>query len=358
MFSPKYTITNEILKSIGKIDAAKEIIDNTVIIAAWETKLKKDAAERMLHFGTKLEGNILNFQEVQELLDGKEVNAPSKEIQDILSYKKALHFTELIVHQIGPGKPYLLTIETINEIHRLVTENILPAEHSGVYRERQIIIRNTQTGEISYTPPPAVEVSFMLEDMVNWINSKTGKSFHPVIKAGIIHFEVLRVHPFLNANSKTSQLLTFLILALDNYHFHHFLSLEEYYAKDPTEYFTLVQKVARQKVMDSSERDLTEWLEYFVKGFQDEVINIKEQVQKVSRESHIKDKFGFGVELNERQMIILEYLRRNGSMMNKDFRKIFPDFSDDTVLRELKFLKAKGLVKKEGGTKKASYVLA
>jgi Fe2+ or Zn2+ uptake regulation protein len=43
--------------------------------------------------------------------------------------------------------------------------------------------------------------------------------------------------------------------------------------------------------------------------------------------------------------------------MNKDFRKIFPDFSDDTVLRELKFLKEKGLVKKVGGTKKAQYIL-
>jgi DeoR/GlpR family transcriptional regulator of sugar metabolism len=56
-------------------------------------------------------------------------------------------------------------------------------------------------------------------------------------------------------------------------------------------------------------------------------------------------------------MIILEYLRKHDNMMNKDFRKIFPDYSDDTVLRELKFLKEKGLVKKVGGTKKAQYVL-
>jgi DeoR/GlpR family transcriptional regulator of sugar metabolism len=57
-------------------------------------------------------------------------------------------------------------------------------------------------------------------------------------------------------------------------------------------------------------------------------------------------------------MIIMEFLHRHGSMQNKDFRKIFPDFSDDTVLREMKFLKKKGLVKKVGGTKKAQYVLS
>ncbi len=82
-------------------------------------------------------------------------------------------------------------------------------------------------------PPPAVEVSFMLEDVVNWINSKHGKTFHPVLKAAIIHFELVRVHPFITANSKTAQLLTFLIMALDNYHFHHFICLEEYFDQDP-----------------------------------------------------------------------------------------------------------------------------
>ena len=72
----------------------------------------------------------------------------------------------------------------------------------------------------------------------------------------------------------------------------------------------------------------------------------------------IKNKLGAQVELNERQMLIMEYLHRHGSMQNRDFRKIFPDFSDDTVLREMGFLKKKGLIKKVGGTKKARYELS
>jgi DeoR/GlpR family transcriptional regulator of sugar metabolism len=74
-------------------------------------------------------------------------------------------------------------------------------------------------------------------------------------------------------------------------------------------------------------------------------------------DARVKDKLGEQMTLNERQMLIMEYLHRHKSMQNKDFRKIFPDYSDDTVLRELKFLKQKGLVKKTGGTKNAMYVL-
>lgn len=358
MFKPLYTITNEILKKVGQIDASKQVIDSTNIIPEWEVKLRKEATERMIHFGTHLEGNPLNFEEVKDFLDGKEVIAPAKDLQEIISYRNALQFVMRIINQIGPGRPYILTIETISEIHRLITENILSTEHSGIYRKRQIIIRNTQTGEISYTPPPSVEIPFILEDLVNWVNSKEGKDFHPVIKAGIIHFEINRIHPFLDANPKTAQLVTFLILALDNYHFQGYFCLEEFFDQDPIKYFSLLQKVASQDVIDSNDRDLTPWLSYFIEGFATEVLQIKDKVQRVSTESHLKDRFGFKVELNERQMIILEYLKRHGSMMNKDFRKIFPDYSDDTVLREMKFLKQKGLVKKEGGTKKAQYVLA
>lgn len=74
-------------------------------------------------------------------------------------------------------------------------------------------------------------------------------------------------------------------------------------------------------------------------------------------DSRVKDKLGEQLTLNERQMLIMEYLHRHKAMQNKDFRKIFPDYSDDTVLRELRFLKQKDLVKKTGGTKNAVYVL-
>jgi len=89
-----------------------------------------------------------------------------------------------------------------------------------------------------------------------------------------------------------------------------------------------------------------------------EVNKIKEIVKSVAGKSKVKDEAGEEHQLNEREMLIIDYLHRYGSMQNKDFRKIFPEHSDDTVLREIKFLKQKGLVKKVGGTKKARYVLA
>lgn len=357
MFISNYRITNNILRNIGIIDASREVIINSPLIPAWEAKFRKEAVERTIHHGTHIEGNPLSAEDVQNILDGKEVMARDRDIQEIINYRNVLKFIDQIATQIGPGRPYILTVETILEIHRLATDRIILADNCGKFRRTQVVLKNSRTGRISYTPPPAAEVPFLVEDLVNWVNSEETKEMHPVIKAGIIHYELARIHPFVDGNGRVARATATLIMFLDGYDIRKLFSLEEYFDSNPLEYYETLQAVSNQLVIDTHERDLTPWLDYFVQGVAIELSRVKERVQRISADARVKDKLGQQVELNERQMIIMEYLHRHKFMMNKDFRKIFPDFSDDTVLRELKFLKQKGLVKKVGGTKKAQYVL-
>lgn len=357
MFVPKYTITNKILKDIGIIEAAKEVITNAPLVPAWEAKFRKEAIERTIHHGTHLEGNPLSEEEVKDVLEGHEVVARDRDIQEILNYRNVLKFIDGVAMQIGSSGNYNFTIETVVEIHRLTTEKILPDQAVGKFRIRQVVVKNTKTGEISYTPPPAVEVPYLVEDLVNWINSDEARVTHPVIKAGVIHYELARIHPFTDGNGRVARAVATLVMFLDSYDIRKFFSFEEYFDENPMDYYLTLQAVSNQLVMDTHERDLTPWLEYFVEGVAIELNRVKEKVQRISVDARVKDRLGEQVTLNERQMMIMEYLHRHKGMSNRDFRKIFPDFSDDTVLRELKFLRQKGLVKKAGGTKKAMYVL-
>ncbi len=357
MFIPKYTISNRILKNIGIIDAAKEVIANSPLIPAWEAKFKKEALERFVHHGTHLEGNRLSFEEAQEVLDGQDVLARERDIQEVLNYRDVLKFIENVATQIGIGGRYTLTLETILEIHRLTVAKITPEESAGKFRIRQVVLKNSKTGQVSYTPPPAAEAPYLIEDLVNWVNSEECREIHPVIKAGIIHYELARIHPFVEGNGRTARAVATLIMFLDGYDIRKLFSLEEYFDQNPMDYYVTLQAVSNQLVLDSHERDLTPWLNYFVEGVAIELNKVKERVRRISMDARVKDKLGEQMTLNERQMLIMEYLHRHKSMQNKDFRKIFPDYSDDTVLRELRFLKQKGLIKKTGGTKNAVYVL-
>ncbi len=357
MFVANYKINNSILRNIGIIDASREVIMNAPLIPAWEAKFRKDALERIVHHGTHLEGNRLSEDEVKDVLDGREVFARDRDVQEVINYRNVLKFIDTVAQNIGPNRSYVLTLETILEIHRLTTDRVVPPDYSGQFRVRQVVLRNTKTGLISYTPPPAAEVPYLVEDLLSWINQEEAKDIHPVIKAGIIHYELARIHPFVDGNGRMARAIATLVMFLDGYDIRKFFSLEDYFDENPLDYYETLQAVSNQLVMDTHERDLTPWLDYFVKGVAIELNAVKERVQRISADARVKDKLGEQVELNERQMVIVEYLHRHKVMQNKDFRKIFPDFSDDTVLREMKFLKQKGLVKKIGGTKKAQYVL-
>ena len=68
MYSPKFTITNKILKNIGSIEASKEVIDNAPLLPYFEKEFREDAMVRTVHYGTHIEGNELNFSEAEKVL--------------------------------------------------------------------------------------------------------------------------------------------------------------------------------------------------------------------------------------------------------------------------------------------------
>ena len=78
----------------------------------------------------------------------------------------------------------------------------------------------------------------------------------------------------------------------------------------------------------------------------------------MSSDSQLKHKLGGKqVFLNERQTKLVEYIQETGFLQNQAFPSLFPDYSEDTILRDLKDLMDKDLIRKIGKTKGAKYVL-
>lgn len=346
MFSPQFKITNKILKNIAKIEAAEEIIKNAPLLPLWEKQFKEEAVVRAVHHGTHIEGNPLGKDDARDLLLGKSVVGRPRDIQEIINYRKVIDF----IDEEAKKKIEKITEQLIQKIHRIVVDKILPEEEAGVYRKKQVVIRNSQTGEITFHPPPPLEVPFLMREFIYWLNKTSIDDLHPVLKAGIAHHELVRIHPFIDGNGRVARVLATLILFLGGFDIRRFFSLEEYYDKDAASYYLNLQK--------ASQGDLTSWLEYFTLGAAVEFERIKEKVLKLSKDVKLKEKFGGQqIFLNERQIKIIEYIQAVGYLQNQAFSQLFPDLSEDTVLRDLKFLIEKGLIKKIGKTKSAKYVL-
>src|SRR3989338_5191145 len=94
MYSPKFSITNTILKFIGRIEAARDYIENAPLVPAYEAKFRQEAIIRTVHHGTHIEGNPLDTGEVVAVLEGQTVDAKDRDIQEILNYRNVLKFID------------------------------------------------------------------------------------------------------------------------------------------------------------------------------------------------------------------------------------------------------------------------
>ena len=349
MYTPKFTITNKILKNIGSIEASKEVIDNAPLLPYFEREFREDVLVRTVHYGTHIEGNELNFSEAEKVLAGQEIVARDRDIQEVINYRKVTDYIDQFKNQNSKIK---IDEELVKHLHKITVEKILAVEQCGIFRKTQVVVKNSNSGEISFRPPMAVAVPFQIKNLLEFIESAQDEDVHPVLKSGVVHYELVRIHPFLDGNGRVARALATLILYQDGYDIRKFFSLEEYFDKDAFKYYEALQSV------EKNDGDLTHWLEYFTLGLSIELSKIKEKVETISVDAKLKKKLGGApIMLIPRQLKIIEYIQKIGYLQNQAFEQLFPMVSEDTVLNEIKALVQTGIIKKHGVTKGARYIM-
>lgn len=352
MYSPKYVISNKILKNVGQIEASKEVIENAPLVPSFEKQFQSDAAIRTIHHGTHIEGNDLTLYQTKKILEGAEVYARARDIQEIVNYRNVMTLLEELSVKRGGYDPDML-----KDIHKTTVDRIVMPEKIGVFRTSEVVIKEEGTGKVIFQPPPAHEVPYLIEDFFAWLNDEEAGNLHPILRAGISHYILVAIHPFVEGNGRTVRAFCSLILMREGYNIKKFFSLEEHFDEDPAAYYEAISNVDRQSPNIGS-RDLTPWLEYFTGVVAIELEKVKDKVRKLSVDSRLKVKFGEQVSLTERQMRLIEYISDQGAGGMGELKKVLPMVSEDTILRELRDLLEKGILKKTGSTKASKYVVA
>jgi len=109
---------------------------------------------------------------------------------------------------------------------RVDSRKILPKEQAGKYRRTQVVVKNSKTGEVSFVPPKAQEVSSLVKEFFNWLGSSDSELVHPVLAAGIAHYVLAYIHPFVDGNGRVARALATMVLFSRGYDIKKFFSLE------------------------------------------------------------------------------------------------------------------------------------
>ncbi len=347
MFNSKYTITDKILNNISRIITEREVIERSKLIPKWELSLKKEARLHNAHSSTSIEGNRLTLEQVKALSENKEIIASTKDKQEVLNYLRALDAIPKYANK------ELMNTKLFLRIHGTIAKGVLKRDKDcGVFRDRQVfvgkrIFDGTQFKEVvEYMPPDTKDVPRLVEEFLAWLNSKKAKDINPVILAGIAHYEVAKIHPFIDGNGRVARLLATLILYKSGFDHRRFFALDDYYDEDRLAYYAALKTVQENK------GDITKWLEYFTEGIVYSVSKVKDVIRKLGFTCKVDE--GERIELTQRQIKILEKIQKKGKVTNKDLQTMFK-ISRQAVLKEISKLIDARIVELIGGGRGAYY---
>jgi len=199
-------------------------------------------------------------------------------------------------------------------------------------------------------PPDTKKVPLLINQFIKWLNSEDSKTLHAVLVAGISHYELVRIHPFVDGNGRTARALATLILCLRGFDIKRFFVLDDYYDSDRKAYYNALKTVNQDKL------DITKWLEYFTDGVLLSISKVKKKVLQLSLDKQKQREKGHQISLTDRQMKIIEYIERNGKIASGEMQDMFK-ISRQAVHKEIKKLLDLGIIEHKGIGKGTYYVL-
>lgn len=152
-----------------------------------------------------IEGNTLTLRETQVVLEGITVGGKSiKEHLEVINHEKAILFLDDLVKD-----KEIINEWNIKNIHGLVLKYI-DDENAGRYRTENVTIKGAV-----HVPPDYLIVPELMERLV--LNYKDWDKYHPIIRAALLHGELVKIHPFIDGNGRTSRLVMNLSLMNSGY---------------------------------------------------------------------------------------------------------------------------------------------
>src|SRR5579872_3054197 len=260
-FAPKFTITAQIAEYLIRIEALKKDIVHLPISPTMVAHLRDTARVESAHYSTKIEGNRLTLEQVNDVIAHKK-HFPGKERdeREIKGFYVALDHMEKIATSGGTE----ISEADIKTLHALVMGEGKLRVQQTPFRDGQNVIREGSTGRIVYLPPESKDVPELMHALVEWINDNV--SLVP-IAAAIAHYQFATIHPYYDGNGRTARLLATLILRQRGYDLKGICSLDGYYANDLMSYYNhLTVGPSNNYYEGRAEADLTEWVTYFCKG--------------------------------------------------------------------------------------------
>lgn len=338
-----FNLTNDISSNIEAIDSsATEDLFKSVPLDL-EVSVIADALIDEAFNSSVIEGAFSTKRRTKEMIEKQLLPSNKSEIMIMNNYYALLYIMDNL------DRP--LDEESILSIYRILTKDTLDKDDIvEKYRTDSVYVMDTKSNKITYTAPSYDKVQEMMNDLLNFINSNN--NYHPVIKACIIHFYFVYIHPFFDGNGRTARAVSYMYLLQNGYNFFKFFSISSVINEERNRYYDAIENT---ELYDS---DMTYFIKYYSSMIVRSISKIKNNFRKEFGKRLIKDTLEKArIILDKRQTkIINSFITVDKNFITiEEYRKRFK-ISYETARTDLLELETLGFLKKHKKGKKYIFV--
>lgn len=325
LYQPPFKITSEIVNLIAEISAQ---IERYAIRLEQRDGLRLRKANRIrtIHSSLAIEGNMLNEGQVHDIINGKNVVAPVKDIQEV---KNAIRTYEMFP-----------TLDPFNEkdllkAHGVMMEALI--DDAGNYRRKGVGVFS-EKGMV-HMAPPAERVPILMSDLFEWLKTTND---HLLIRSCVFHYEFEFIHPFSDGNGRNGRLWQSLILGRLHPLFTH-LPVENMVYSNQQEYY---DAIAASSAAAESSPFIIFMLGEILKTLREHQGEEKDELQ-VKLHDKLHDKFP---DLSETSLKVLDALMENPRLTALELAAK-TDIKERMVRNHLSTLKDARIIERIGSRK-------
>ncbi|XHR30863.1 MAG: Fic family protein [Chthoniobacteraceae bacterium] len=204
--------------------------------------------------------------------------------------------------------------------------------------------------QVHFEAPSADRLDHEMAVFLEWFGAQNGVD--PVLKAGIVHFWFVTIHPFEDGNGRIGRAIADMALARAEGTPERFYSMSAQIEAERKQYYLSLEHSQKGGL------DVTSWLVWFLDCLGRAVDGAADSLATVLQKAKIWERINQAW-VNERQRLVINSLLDGfeGKLSTSKYAKL-AKCSPDTALRDIKLLLDNGiLVQEEGGGRNTSYRL-
>lgn len=327
MYIPPFNISSRAINLIAEISA--QIERYAIRLENEGLKLRKANRIRIIHSSLAIEGNNLSENQVRDIINGKNIIAPLREIQEV---KNAIRTYDLY----GSLNPF--KIDDLLQAHATMMEAL--TDDAGHFRKGGVGVFS-ETGLV-HMAPPADRVPQLIADLFGWLVTSTD---HLLIRSCVFHYEFEFIHPFSDGNGRIGRLWQSLILGRLHPLFEH-LPVENMVYSNQQAYYDAIAASNAQAQSGP-----------FIDFMLGEILaTLKTHQGNEISSDNVGVNVGVNVGINDTERRLLALIAGNGKITASQAADML-NLSKRQAERLFASLREKGVISRQGGNKSGIWII-